>query len=243
MSTTNPPHPAGRKKAPSHPTPASASPPVPPAPAYVPLKWSYPFARGDNNEEDDAHSFFEALSNAEDGFYPLGANGIWHGGIHFDTATGQILKQEAGVRAIADGEVVAYRIDSKYPVLKYQDGKSCMYSTGFVLVRHKLVLPPAQNVSGTASAASPASGSASASTSPAASAGEWAIRSARDFLRRNHFGNLLGLKRRSAITRSYCRWQVPKGVMKEAGMVALIFTITLDTAEWPSDYKQIGPDS
>ncbi len=31
--------------------------------------------------------------------------------------------------------------------------------------------------------------------------------------------------------------------MKEAGMVALIFTITLDTAEWPSDYKQIGPDS
>lgn len=171
MSTTNPPHPAGRKKAPSHPTPASASPPVPPAPAYVPLKWSYPFARGDNNEADDAHSFFEALSNAEDGFYPLGANGIWHGGIHFDTATGQILKQEAGVRAIADGEVVAYRIDSKYPVLKYQDGKSCMYSTGFVLVRHKLVLPPAQNVSGTASAASPASGSASASSPHAASAG------------------------------------------------------------------------
>ena len=144
MSTTNPHHPPGHKKAPSQPAPTPAA---TPAPAYVPLKWSYPFATGDDKGASDAHSFFEALSNAEDGFYPLGANGIWHGGVHFDTATGQILKQEDGVRAIADGEVVAYRLDSKYPVLKYQDGKSCMYSTGFVLVRHKLVLPPAQSAS------------------------------------------------------------------------------------------------
>jgi predicted chitinase len=139
MSTTKPPHQPAPKNAPAHPAPAPAQQP----PAYVPTKWSYPFAVGDGKDASDAHSFFEALSNAEDGFYPLGANGIWHGGIHFDGATGKILKQDDGVRAIADGEVVAYRLDSKYPVLKYQDGKSCMYSTGFVLVRHKLVMPPA----------------------------------------------------------------------------------------------------
>lgn len=139
MSTTKPHHPPSPKNAPAHPAPTGA----PQPPAYVPTKWSYPFAAGDGKDASDAHTFFEALSNAEDGFYPLGANGIWHGGIHFDDATGKILKQEDGVRAIADGEVVAYRLDSKYPVLKYADGKSCIYSTGFVLVRHKLVLPPA----------------------------------------------------------------------------------------------------
>ncbi|HTH73145.1 MAG TPA: lytic transglycosylase domain-containing protein [Trinickia sp.] len=162
MSTTKPHHPPGPKHAPAHPTPRPAPAPAPQAPAYVPLKWSYPFTTGDGKDAADAHSFFEALSNAGDGFFPLGANGIWHGGIHFDAATGKILKQEDGVRAIADGEVVAYRLDSQYPVLKYQDGNSCMYSTGFVLVRHKLVLPPAPN------AASPASGPTSTPATPPA---------------------------------------------------------------------------
>lgn len=37
-------------------------------------------------------------------------------------------------------------------------------------------------------------------------------------------------------------WEGTKGVMKKAGMVAVIFTITLDTAEWLHDYEQIGPD-
>ena len=162
MSTTKPQHPPGPKHHPAHPAPAPAPAPAPQAPAYVPLKWSYPFATDDSKDAPDAHSFFEALSNAGDGFYPLGANGIWHGGIHFDSATGKILKQEDGVRAIADGEVVAYRLDAEYPVLKYGDGKSCMYSSGFVLVRHKLVLPPAPGAS------SPAGGSTRAPATPAA---------------------------------------------------------------------------
>jgi hypothetical protein len=165
MSTTKPHHPPAPKNAPAHPAPAA----VPQPPAYVPTKWSYPFAVGDGKDASDAHSFFEALSNAEDGFYPLGANGIWHGGIHFDDATGKILKQEDGVRAIADGEVVAYRLNSSYPVLKYQDDKRCMYSTGFVLVRHKLVLPPAPSNSpsstGGARASHPAAGSSASGAS------------------------------------------------------------------------------
>lgn len=37
-------------------------------------------------------------------------------------------------------------------------------------------------------------------------------------------------------------WEGSKGVLKKAGMVALIFTITLDTAEWLHDYEQTGPD-
>jgi hypothetical protein len=57
----------------------------------------------------------KALGNAQNGFYPLGANGLWHGGTHFDGKTGNALKQDVGIRTIADGEVVAYRLDSKYP--------------------------------------------------------------------------------------------------------------------------------
>ncbi|WP_230965277.1 glycoside hydrolase family protein [Burkholderia pseudomultivorans] len=89
----------------------------------------------------------KALATAEDGFYPLGASGYWHGGIHFGQKTGGFLKQSEGVCAIAAGEVVAYRLDSTYPELTYdepkQEKRHALYSTGFVLVRHTLTLPPA----------------------------------------------------------------------------------------------------
>lgn len=37
-------------------------------------------------------------------------------------------------------------------------------------------------------------------------------------------------------------WEGAKGAFKKAGLIALIFTITLDTAEWLRDYEEIGPD-
>lgn len=113
-------------------------------------KWAYPFkGKGDPKVKDakatevaDPKSYFEALATAEDGFYPIGANGLWHGGIHFGSQTGNTLSQEDGVRCIADGEVIAYRIDSAYPQVEYECGKAT-YSKGFVLVKHRLQLPPA----------------------------------------------------------------------------------------------------
>ncbi|MBJ9711903.1 hypothetical protein I5747_12550 [Burkholderia gladioli] len=126
-------------------------------------------------------TYMKALAAAEDGFYPLGANGMWHGGIHFDQNTAKHLKQDEGIRAIADGEVVAYRLDSKYPEQDYQDGRHALYSTGFVLVRHKLQLPPppppkpdaskqvaGQPATAPASAAPATAGKASTASTPAA---------------------------------------------------------------------------
>jgi len=60
-----------------------------------------------------------------------------------------MLKQGDGVRAIADGEVVAYKLDSKYVELNYSDDRKARYSTGFVLVHHKLALPPLPDPSNT----------------------------------------------------------------------------------------------
>jgi GH24 family phage-related lysozyme (muramidase) len=131
-SMTNPPQPP--QHAPAAPAPQ----------AYQPLKWSFPFTPTGKDDANDPMTYMKALGNADDGFYPLGANGMWHGGIHFGPDTGKVLKQDGGVRAIADGEVVAYRLDRKYPELEYQDKRFALYSTGFVLIRHKLVLPPAQ---------------------------------------------------------------------------------------------------
>ena len=122
-------------------TAAAAAPPA--AQALQPVSnWSYPLALSDSNAPAIAQSYFDALAGADDGFFPMGANGLWHGGIHFGLGTQQRLKQDAGVRALADGEIVAYRLDSRYPMLAYSADKKALYSTGFVLLRHKLVLPP-----------------------------------------------------------------------------------------------------
>ncbi|MBR8336273.1 lytic transglycosylase domain-containing protein [Burkholderia ambifaria] len=116
-------------------------------PAYTPLAWSYPFSpatkEGATPDTTDPMTYMKVLATAEDGFYPLGASGIWHGGIHFGQKTGEALKQDDGIRAIATGEVVAYRLDSEYPTLTYQDQRHALYSRGFVLIRHTLQLPPA----------------------------------------------------------------------------------------------------
>ncbi|TBW10161.1 hypothetical protein E0E52_03880 [Azotobacter chroococcum] len=100
--------------------------------------WSLPFP-GDASVFD----YLAALADAGGGSYPMGRNGLWHGGIHFDGHTAGHLDQ-SGVRCIADGEVIAYRIDARYPHSEYRAGDVCTpapFSTGFVLVRHSLQAP------------------------------------------------------------------------------------------------------
>ncbi|MBA1364448.1 glycoside hydrolase family 24 protein [Burkholderia gladioli] len=135
-------HSSGNPSPPAKPSnpPSTSSAPAPEP--YKPLAWAFPFASVDKSDGSAPMTYMKALAAAEDGFYPLGANGMWHGGVHFDQNTAKHLKQDAGIRVIADGEVVAYRLDSKYPEQDYPDGRHALYATGFVLVRHKLQLPP-----------------------------------------------------------------------------------------------------
>ncbi|AZD03520.1 hypothetical protein [Pseudomonas chlororaphis] len=101
-------------------------------------KWAYPLKAG-ASEVTDSMQYYKALAKAKDGYYPLGSNGLWHGGVHFDEDTG-LVADKSEVRCIADGEVVAYRIDEKYPTSNYGSTPS-VFSTGFVLVKHRLELP------------------------------------------------------------------------------------------------------
>lgn len=103
--------------------------------------WSYPFAGDAANPLANLTS----LAKATGGYYPMGANGLWHGGVHFDQGTAGTFDQSS-VRCIADGEVIAYRIDGQYPISEYTGEipliKRARFSTGFVLVRHRMALPP-----------------------------------------------------------------------------------------------------
>lgn len=96
-------------------------------------KWSHPLAGND----ETLLSQLMQLAKAESGFYPIGKNGLLHGGVHFDKNTHPSLGNSA-VRCIADGEVIAYRIDSEYPTTDYPQNPGACFSTGFVLVRHRL---------------------------------------------------------------------------------------------------------
>jgi len=109
--------------------------------------WSFPF-QGNEGKRADEGTYLgvpggqdAALAQTDDGFYPIGANSLWHGGIHFDSNSAANLDQEKGVRCIRDGEVVAYRIDKEYPHVEFPSGARAAYSRGFTLVRHRLEIP------------------------------------------------------------------------------------------------------
>src|SRR5690606_19446587 len=101
----------------------------------------YPFPVKDpDGDTPVSETYQHALAEAESGYFPVGISGIWHGGIHFDRGTGTRLRQTDGVHSITSGEVIAYRVDSTYPMSEYSAGEG-EYSRGFALVRHSLTLP------------------------------------------------------------------------------------------------------
>ncbi|MET3931843.1 hypothetical protein ABIE51_003730 [Lysobacter sp. OAE881] len=108
-------------------------------------RFGYPFKDKDDREIVDPYAFIEALIPVQGGHYLLGSYGFFHGGIHLDRACSSKLSIDDGIRCLADGEVVAYRIDSEYhdatPGAVGDGAPLRPYSTGFVLVRHRLQAP------------------------------------------------------------------------------------------------------
>ncbi|APQ12672.1 hypothetical protein BJP27_14590 [Pseudomonas oryzihabitans] len=105
--------------------------------------WAYPFKAKGGQDVTDPQLYQQALAHARGGTYLLGSNGLWHGGVHFDEGTAAYLDQSR-IHCIADGEVVAYRIDDKVHRFAPDEspapeGKT--YATSFVLVRHRLEAP------------------------------------------------------------------------------------------------------
>ena len=102
-------------------------------------KWKFPVIINSKKEPLTADDYYAALMSTSSGFYPVSATNLMHMGIHFDKTVLKELgdENERKVHCIADGEVVAYRINDNYQNISYGDTVA-FYSTGFVLVRHLL---------------------------------------------------------------------------------------------------------
>jgi len=109
--------------------------------------WAYPFKTKNGQDVTNPQLYQQALAHARGGTYLLGSNGLWHGGVHFDEGTAAYLDQSR-IHCIADGEVVAYRIDDQVQRFALDEGSAPeikTYSTSFVLVRHRLEAPQLPN--------------------------------------------------------------------------------------------------
>lgn len=120
------------------------------------INWAYPFAN--TGAAINPLQYLINMAKANDGYYPTGENGLWHGGVHFDKGTAAVFDQSS-VRCIADGEVIAYRVNETYPISEYTEAipqiKRVPFSTGFVLVKHRLQPPQFSNGTSTASEQAP----------------------------------------------------------------------------------------
>lgn len=115
------------------------------------ISWPVPSnSRGsDFANQEDVMSHLEGEAT---GWFMLGSNGMWHGGIHITSTTtpwcalsgktaSELLdfpvsyKGEQSVRCMVDGEVVAYRICRDYLTVPWETGPLSV-SGSFVLVRH-----------------------------------------------------------------------------------------------------------
>ncbi|UTW05808.1 hypothetical protein [Pseudomonas benzenivorans] len=121
-----------------------------------PINWAYPFPN--TGTAINPLQYLTNMAKASGGYYPTGENGLWHGGVHFDKGTAAVFDQSS-VRCIADGEVIAYRINDSYPISEYRDDvpmvKRAPFSSGFVLVKHRLQPPRPSNGGATTSEQSP----------------------------------------------------------------------------------------
>ncbi|MHC8398086.1 hypothetical protein ACYZTX_00950 [Pseudomonas sp. MDT1-17] len=127
---------------------AAAPAPAPAAPAPAPagsalMSFQFPFRKADGKQFTGADEVYEALEGESSGHYLLGSNKFWHGGIHIsDKSAPQCVLNEP-VRCMADGEVVAYRLNQDYLQSTFGDNeKKLKYSNSFCLVRHEYKSAP-----------------------------------------------------------------------------------------------------
>ncbi|MFE8711044.1 VgrG-related protein [Aeromonas allosaccharophila] len=109
------------------------------------MKIVYPMQLAGENGSSEIVSideFIKKINGLKSGTFPIGRNRIWHGGIHFSKSGG--WHPSGVVRAIADGEIVAYRLATKPAKAtrspeagKPGDDIELHTSPSFCLVRHR----------------------------------------------------------------------------------------------------------
>ncbi|WER21134.1 hypothetical protein P2E05_13620 [Providencia stuartii] len=117
------------------------------------IKIVFPIPKNERGQEfSNLDEIMAHVSGESTGNYLLGRNGMWHSGIHITNATtpwcalsGNAITEKASfpipykgqqaIRCMADGEIVAYRMNKDYLPLGWKNGNLNL-SGSFVLVRH-----------------------------------------------------------------------------------------------------------
>lgn len=125
------------------PTPAPA--PMPLVSSASLLNFQYPFRKADGKQFSKEDEVFKALEEETSGHYLLGSHKFWHGGIHITDKSAPQCVGDEPIRCIADGTVVAYRLNKEYlrsDFLGSVSTDSLRYSNSFCLIRHDYKGPP-----------------------------------------------------------------------------------------------------
>lgn len=105
--------------------------------------FQFPVRKSDNTNYT-AEALYKELEKELSGHYLLGNHDFWHGGIHFSEKSIPHCKTDHPIRCIADGEVIAYRLNRRYLQSDFKGLTQCtnlQYSTSFCLVRHTYESP------------------------------------------------------------------------------------------------------
>jgi hypothetical protein len=111
------------------------------------IGFAFPFRDVHGKDIVDEHLFYDWLASEGSGNFAVTGSGMWHGGIHVSAdGAGRQLDLAHGVRCIADGEVVAYRINRTSLISQIAAGagkpaETGHYSSAFTLVRHTFEYP------------------------------------------------------------------------------------------------------
>ena len=106
------------------------------------LAVKFPFVTEDGKEFSDLEKLLADLGQQSGGYFLLGANNCWHGGIHITDEKFAHHKKKHPVCCMMDGTVIAYRLNKNYPTQKWQakstqSATDLKFSNGFCLVRHE----------------------------------------------------------------------------------------------------------
>ncbi|MCL9783992.1 hypothetical protein M9194_21465 [Vibrio sp. S4M6] len=101
----------------------------------------YPLNKKDGTAFTSQHELEEIIQAEHIGQYGFNpSNQCWHGGVHFTNKNAPWLKDDQPIQAIADGTVVACRINDCYQVSQFE-GNDLKYSNDFCLIKHELANP------------------------------------------------------------------------------------------------------
>lgn len=105
------------------------------------MKTAFPITKdAEGTEFSNLEELQQLLKPEPNGQYLLGSNTHWHSGIHISDACAPWCIDKQPIRAIADGKVVAYRMNSEPLISRLHDGienKEFVYSNNFCLIEHQ----------------------------------------------------------------------------------------------------------